>query len=123
MPIPSNKLNPVNNSPDIKSRSTTTFPERELKMKANGPSGANFKNPVVGETPAIHALSEDVAKPSPSNLSKNAHNMIKDMDSLKNSQSWLSVNDFIDLIFKTTQWLAIVVTTLSSDQSQQFEQR
>lgn len=79
MPTPNNKLKPIKNNPPIKRTSTIGFPDKELKNEAKYlPSTPNFKNPVVGETPANHDLFAAVAKPRPKSLSKNAQRKIKD---------------------------------------------
>lgn len=85
---------PTKKSPDINNMSTIEFPERLLNIEAKPPDGANFRNPDVGETPESHDLSEAVAKPRPNNLSKNAHSMIKEIESRSSCQILFSVNSF-----------------------------
>ena len=85
---------PTKKSPDINNMSTIEFPERLLNIGANAPSGANFRNPDVGETPESHDLSEAVAKPRPNSLSKNAQSIINEIESLNSCQILFSVKYF-----------------------------
>lgn len=76
-PMPVMNDAPIPNSPTINNQSTREFPAIPLKSGAKVPTAANFKNPVVGDTPKSHDLSGVVAKPSPISLSKKAQRKMK----------------------------------------------
>jgi hypothetical protein len=74
---PAIKATPRHSMPTMNSQSTKAEPAMPRCMSAKTPSVPNFRKPVVGEPPLIHALSDSVAKPRPKVLSRKVHRKIQ----------------------------------------------